>query len=302
MFSFLRTLPFFTHMKGPLWMLASAASFALMWGFIRYASHDVHSTVIIFFRYLICPLIIVLLYRQNLGAVLERRHLGGHLWRSTTGFIGATLLYYAISNAPMANVLAITYAQPLFTTIAAVLFLGERIRIRRILALIVGFLGVLVVLRPGSEALSWGIVAAIFATIFSGAAFIQIKQLTGYNSMDTIVAWSFILPLPFVFLMALPFWTWPDWPNALVLLCVALSAFSGQICMVRAFNSAEMTAVMPYDFIRFILVTCIGINIFRERFDIITILGGTVIFASTVYLAYRDNVAARSKAQGAPPL
>lgn len=301
MASFLRTHPVFTHMRGPLWMLGSAGSFALMWGFIRYASQDVHSTVIVFLRYVIGAALVLLVYRNSLASVLDRTHLKSHLHRSLTGVIAAALLYYAISSAPMATVLAITYTQPLFTTIGAVLFLGERIRIRRILALVVGFIGVMIVLRPGQSPISAGLVAALLAAILSGAAFIQIKQLTDKNAMNTIVAWSFILPLPVVFILALPYWTWPQASSALAILCVGLTAYSGQVCMVRAFNSAEMTAIMPYDFIRFIMVTLIGINIFSERFDIITILGGTVIFASTLYLAYRDNVAARAKAAGAPP-
>ena len=282
-------------MRGTLWMLAGACFFACMWGLIRLASHELNSMVIVLYRFLLGAILILLIHHRRLPSIFDTSHIAIHIRRNIISIFAVHLLFYAISAAPLPNVLAINYAQPLFITIGAVLFLGERIRIRRILALIAGFSGVLLVLRPGSVPMTPGIMAALASAVVSAMAYVQIKQLTAVDSSDTVVAWSFVLPVPIVFLTALPFWQWPSAHAWLILCALSAFAYGGQACMTRALKIAEMTAVMPYDFLRFVLVTLISISFFHERFDIYTVIGGAVIFASAVYLAYRESVAARQK-------
>lgn len=279
--------------SAPALMVASCFAFAAMWALIRYAAADVPSTMAVLARYLVGTVIFCLLHARSLASVLGTRQIGSHIRRGIAGTVGTLTLFYAIAHAPMAQVLAINYAAPLFATIGAVLLLGERIRARRIAALIVGFAGVLIVLRPGHIPLSPGIIAAVVAALAVAAAVMSIKQLVGGDSATTVVGWSFILPLPVIFLIALLDWQWPQLATLPLLVGIGLFAYLGQVLMTRSFALADATAVMPYDFVRFLLITLVGVLLFDEGVDAATIAGGTIIFASSVYLAYREAVAAR---------
>jgi drug/metabolite transporter (DMT)-like permease len=205
--------------------------------------------------------------------------------------------FYAVANAPLANVLAINYTAPLFATIGAVLFLGERIRWVRGAALAVGFLGMLLVLRPGTTEMTPGLWAAVISAITTAFSYLAIKQLTGVDDPRAVAVWSFILTTPASFLLALPFWTWPSanlWP---ILVALGACAASGQLALSRAFSLADAGAVMPYDFVRFGLITLAGILLFGERYDPLTLVGGAIILAATIVLALREQKIARSRGE-----
>ncbi len=286
------------YMRAPAWMMASCCAYTAMWALIRVVSTEVHSTLMVFTRYLVGTGILLLLHRTAFLDVLRTPRFKDHLKRSTSGIIGATTLFYAISHAPMAQVLAINYSAPLFATVGAVMFMGERIRLRRVVTLLVGFAGVLIVLRPGQLPLTPGIAAAVVAALAIATASMSIRHLVGIDRMDTVVAWGFVMPLPFVGLMAIPFWTTPSVLTVALMVGIGCLAYLGQICTTNAIRLAEAaTAVMPYDFLRFALTTVVGVWLFSEKFDAYTLFGGGIIFASTIYLAYREAVAARAKAQ-----
>jgi drug/metabolite transporter (DMT)-like permease len=110
-----------------------------------------------------------------------------------------------------------------------------------------------------------------------------------------VAVWSFILTTPASFLLALPFWTWPSanlWP---ILVALGACAASGQLALSRAFSLADAGAVMPYDFVRFGLITLAGILLFGERYDPLTLVGGAIILAATIVLALREQKIARSR-------
>ena len=135
-------------------MIVSCCAFASMWVMIRYASRDLHAFQIVFFRNAIGTLVLLPMILTNPGLIrLER--LRPNLRRATSGFVATLGTFYAVSHAPMATALSINYTAPLFATVGAVLFLGERIRARRVAALIIGFLGMLIVVRPGALPACW---------------------------------------------------------------------------------------------------------------------------------------------------
>jgi drug/metabolite transporter (DMT)-like permease len=276
-----------TTTRGILWMILSCIAFASMWVMIRFASHDVHAFVIVFFRNLFGTLVLVPMMLRNKGLMRIGR-LRANLRRATSGFIATTGTFYAVSHAPLATALSINYTAPLFATVGAVLFLGEKIQARRVVALIIGFAGMLIVVRPGALPMTPGV-----STSFS---IIAIRQLVASDDSRSVAAWTFILMTPPSLVLAVLYWTPPPlalWPLLFVIGCVAAV---GQLAMNRAFALAEASAVLPYDFVRFGLVTIFGIAIFDERLDAMTILGGIVIFGATVYLAVRERQVARAAA------
>jgi drug/metabolite transporter (DMT)-like permease len=288
-----------TTTRGIFWMMISSIAFASMWVMIRFASHDVHAFVIVFFRNLFGTLVLVPMMLRNKG-LMKISRLKANLRRATSGFIATTGTFYAVSHAPLATALSINYTAPLFATVGAVLFLGEKIHARRVAALIAGFAGMLIVVRPGALPLTPGVLAAMISAISTAFSIIAIRQLVASDDSRSVAAWTFILMTPPSLVLAVIYWTLPPahvWPLLFVIGCVAAV---GQLAMNRAFALAEASAVLPYDFVRFALVTVFGITIFNERLDAMTIVGGIVIFGATVYLAVRERQVARAAADTLP--
>lgn len=276
------------------WMVLACISFAGTWVMIRLASQELHPFAIVVWRNFIGLLWLTPMLLLTPG-LLRTERLPGHIRRATSGLIATFATFYAVANAPLANVLAINYTAPLFATIGAVLFLGERIRWVRGAALAVGFLGMLLVLRPGTTEMTPGLWAAVISAITTAFSYLAIKQLTGVDDPRAVAVWSFILTTPASFLLALPFWTWPSanlWP---ILVALGACAASGQLALSRAFSLADAGAVMPYDFVRFGLITLAGILLFGERYDPLTLVGGAIILAATIVLALREQKIARSR-------
>jgi drug/metabolite transporter (DMT)-like permease len=279
--------------RGIFWMIVSCIAFSSMWVLIRYASHDVHAFVIVFFRNFFGTLVLVPMMLRNKG-LMKLNRVKANLRRATSGFIATTGTFYAVSHAPMATALSINYTAPLFATVGAVLFLGEKIHFRRVAALIIGFAGMLIVVRPGALPMTPGVLAAMISAVSTAFSIIAIRQLVASDDSRSVAAWTFILMTPPSLVVALFFWTWPPanvWP---LLFAIGCAAAVGQLSMNRAFALAETSAILPYDFVRFGLVTLAGITFFHERLDALTVVGGVVIFAVTVYLAIRERQVARA--------
>ncbi len=280
--------------RGVFWMIVSCIAFSSMWVLIRLASHDVHAFVIVFFRNAVGTLVLVPMMVRNKG-LMQIGRMRANSRRAMSGFIATTATFYAVSHAPMATALSINYTAPLFATVGAVLFLGEKIHFRRVAALAIGFAGMLIVVRPGALPMTPGVLAAVISAISTAFSIIAIRQLVAIDDSRAVAAWTFILMTPPSLIVALTVWSTPPpqvWPILIVIGCVAAV---GQLSMNRAFALAEASAVLPYDFVRFGLVTIAGIALFGERLDGLTILGGIVIFAATVYLAVRERQVARAR-------
>jgi drug/metabolite transporter (DMT)-like permease len=274
-------------------MIISCIAFASMWVMIRYASRDLHAFQIVFFRNAIGALVLVPMLVTNKG-LLRLDRLPTHVRRATSGFIATTGTFYAVAHAPLATVLSINYTAPLFATIGAVLFLGEKIRARRVIALAVGFIGMLVVVRPGALPMTSGVFAAMVSAVSTAFSIVAIRSLVSSDDSRAVAAWSFILTVVPSLIVALFVWTTPParvWP---FLLFIGIAAAVGQLSLSKAFALAEASAILPYDFVRFGLIAAAGILLFGERIDALTIVGGAIILATTIYLAVREAQVARA--------
>lgn len=282
-----------SNTRAILWMILSCCAFALLWTCIRIASRDLHPFAIVVARNLFGLLWLTPMLLAHPG-LLRRARLPVHLRRAASGLIATFATFYAVAHLPLATALAINYTAPLFATIGAVLFLGERIAWRRIAALAVGFTGMLIVLRPDATPFSAGLVAGLVSAVATAFSIVAIKKLVGSDDARAVAAWSFVLTLPPSLLIAAPFLSLPPpgvWP---VLVLLGGSAALGQYSLAQAFRHAEASAVMPYDFVRFGLITAAGVALFGEHLDAATLLGGAVILSATIYLAVREAAVARS--------
>ncbi len=276
-----------------LLMMSSAVLFGFMAIAIRYASDELHPFEIAFFRNLFGLLFALpLLLRSGLG-LLQTNKLSLYVLRCAIGICSMLAGFWSIVNLPLAQAVALSYSTPLWVTIGAVLVLHEVVRARRWTAVVIGFIGVLVIVRPGAADFTAASLVAVCAAFLSGCVAISIKFLSRTEHPDAIVIYTTLIWVPMSLLPALFVWEWPSlagwgW--------VALAGFlgtAGHMCWTRAFKLGDASALTPLSFVQLPVVAILAWLLFGEAVDRWTLLGSAVIFCSTVYIARREAAIAR---------
>jgi len=188
----------------------------------------------------------------------------------------------------------------LFVTIAAVIWLGETVRKRRWAAVIVGFIGVLVVVHPGTSEFSFGSLIALLAAVFSAVVAIQIKQLSRIDAPDTIVFYTYLFWVPMSLLPALFVWRWPPAHTWAWLAATGLFGTLAQLLWTRALRMGDVSALQPISFMQLPMVAIAGWFLFGELIDRWTLVGAAIIFAANLYIAHRETQLSRLRATSAP--
>ena len=200
-----------------------------------------------------------------------------------------------MARIPIAEVTALGFIAPVFTTLGAVLFLGERLRSRRIGAVLVAFGGAMIILRPGFQEISAGALARLAAAPPFVVSFLFTKRLTETETSPSIVAHLSI----FVTLALLPgaimAWRTPTWEELGWLFLAAVFATLMHLAMTQAFRCAEISVVQPFTFLQLIWATLLGYYVFAERPEVWIWIGGALIVASATYIAHREAFASRSR-------
>ncbi len=277
-----------TGLIGPFYMVWSCLLFVCLWVLIRIVTETVHPFVVILFRSLFALLALAPFFLREGRSALKTSRMGLHSLRGLFATFATFSIFYAVTVVPLADLVAITYAAPVFATLGAVVALGERIRLRRILSTFFGFLGVLIVLRPGVEILTPGVMIGLFGAFAIAASLLTIKTLTKTEKPQAIVAYSLLFVVPSAIIAAAFVWRLPTWQELALLAAIGLLVSMAQMALTRAFIHGEATQVLPFDFVRLILASLFGIFLFGEPVDLWTWVGGGVILASTIYTAYRE--------------
>ncbi|HSK39048.1 MAG TPA: DMT family transporter [Arenibaculum sp.] len=280
-------------LEGVLWMLVSAAFFSLLNFVIRLASSELHPFVIVFYRCLF-SLVFMLpwLLRAGLGGMRTRRA-KLYLTRSLTGLAAMLTWFTGLSLMPLGTAVALGFTAPLFATVGAALFLGEVVRRRRWTATAVGFLGVLIVIRPSPEQVSPAALLVLLSAALSAASALQVKSLSRTESTSAMVTYMALFLTPMSLVPALFVWQWPSWPMLGLLAVGGALATLGQIAITRAFHVADTSAVMPIDYAKLPFSALLGWFAFGEVLDVWTWAGAAVIAVSTLYIAHREAMLAR---------
>ncbi len=290
-----RALP--PALRGIVMMLVATFCFTAMHALIRLTTAEIHPFVVAFYRNLFGLLVLVpILVRAGPG-VFRTTKLHLHGARAALQMSAMLSFFYALSITPLAEVAALAFSSPLFVTVIAILILGEVIRIRRIAALAAGIAGTLIIVRPGIGSVDPGALAVLGSSAAWGSALIIIKVASRTDSSLTITAYMAILVTPMALIPALFFWSVPDLATLGWFALLGAFGTAGHFCMAQALKEADATTVMPFDFTRLIWASVLGVLIFGEYPDLWTWVGGSVIFASTVYIAYRETQVKRE-----PPL
>ncbi len=282
---------------GILLMVASTIGFAGMHAAVRHLSADLHPFEIAFFRNFF-GLVAIAPWFLRLGLrPLRTRRFGLHLTRALINVAAMLMFFTAVTLTPLAQLQALGFTAPLFATVLAVIFLGERVRLRRWSALIIGFSGAMVIIRPGIADITLGSILVLASSATWAFALIAIKILTRTDSSVTITAYMVLLMTPLSLIPAIFVWQWPDPGQWVWLFAVGVVGTLSQMAMAQSFRVAEATAVLPFDFSKLIWGTLIGYFVFSEVPDVWTWIGGIIIFAGVSYIAYRES---QLKASDAP--
>lgn len=290
------TLP--PNAQGALWMIASGAVFSLLNATVKHLGQNLDPFVIAFFR-CVFGLLIILPFALRAGpsALATGRPLT-HLARGLVGVVGVFCGMYAIVHLPLADAISISFAKPLFAVLLAAAFLAERVGADRWIATAVGFLGVLIVVRPGSAEFQLAHVVALIGAFAVADGIVLVKKLQGSERTATIMVYFGAVTSILSLGPALWVWATPSWIELGLLAAMAGAATLGQYCGLRAFQAADASAVVPYDYLRLVFAILLGLALFGEIPDRWTLIGSAVLIASTLYIAYREIALGRKPSLG----
>lgn len=288
---FLARLP--PTVRGILWMVASGLGFVGMGIMIRVLTPAFSTFELLFFRAVVAvALLAPWIARTGRGALATRRF-GLHALRAFLAYVGMLGLFYGIGRIPLGDAIALQFTQPLFIVLLATPVLGETLKPARIAAMAAGFAGVLILLRPGFAEITLGTAAVLAASLVYAGSNTCIKLLVRTEPANRTVAYVNLLMMPMALAPAVFFWRTPDLVQAGWLLVLGLTAFAGVFCLTRAFNVADASAVVPYDFLRLPFAVAAGWLLFGEATDLFTWAGATVIFAAAYGLLRSEAAAVR---------
>jgi drug/metabolite transporter (DMT)-like permease len=274
--------------RAALWMLFGGFCAVMMNVLIRVAAERMHPFEVTFFRCLF-SLGFMLPFIVRAGpAVLHNRKIGFFTLRAAVGLVSMLTWFYGITLVPLATATAVNFTAPLFATMGAALILHEDVRLRRWSAVVIGFIGVLVILRPGRDTIDINLLLILLSAASSAMNNITVKYLVRTERPNVIVAMFVIYLTPLSLLPALLVWSWPDWRTLAALVGLGGIGTLAHIAVARAYTAADASACAPYEFVRLPYAALIGYLLFGELTDAWTWVGAAIIVAASMYVAYRE--------------
>ena len=269
-------------------MLGAMILFSTMGVFIKLASSQLHPLEVVFFRNFLALFFLTPWIFHQRATVFKSNRKKLYTLRAIFNVVGMAAGFTALTLIPLAEATALSFTAPLFATLGAALILGEIVRQRRIIAIFFGFVGMLIILRPGIEAVSPGALLAIANAITIAITVLIVKKLTTTEKPITIVVYMALLQTPMALIPALFYWEWPSLITWTWLFCLAGAGTIGHLMYTKAIQLAEVSQLQPIDFVRLPIIALFGYIVFAEQPSIWVWIGGAVIFLSTAYVTHRE--------------
>jgi drug/metabolite transporter (DMT)-like permease len=279
--------------RGILWMVLTGFCFLAVTVSVRYIGPRIPAAEAAFIRYLAGTLMLLPVFLRLWRGSVKIRSANLLIWRGVAHGFGVILWFFAMARIPIAEVTALGYLSPIIVTIGAAMFLGEKLHFRRIAAVLVGFAGVMIILRPGFDTISIGQIAQLATAPLFAASFLLAKKLTAREDVTVIVAALSLICTLTLLPPALLDWVQPTLWEVAMLTLTAVFATLGHYTMTRAFRLAPLAVLQPISFLQLVWATLCGIVLFGEPVDSFVVLGGLVLILSTTYIAHRESVVSR---------
>ena len=271
-------------------LLALGATFfgSFMGAGVKLLSDDLHPIVICFYRSLMGLILITPFVVRNNFKALNTQNMRLQIFRASINVISMICWFSAIGMMHFEKATALGFTTPLFTTVLAVIVLGEVIRFHRTAALLLGFIGIIIIIRPGYVPFEFGTVLMLIASFSFSFVLIFVKKLSATDSSLTIIFYHLLYMTPVFFILSLFYWENINLYQLIVFTLMGASGLLSHWCLAQAFKMSDTTFVMPLQFTKLIWASLIGLFIFAEQPDIWTWVGGIIIFISVVYITYRE--------------
>jgi len=255
---------------------------------VKLLSDDLHPIIICFYRCLMGLILIMPFVAKNNFKALKSNNFKLQIIRATINIFSMICWFTAIGIMYFEKATALGFTTPLFTTILAVIVLGEVIRFHRTAALILGFIGIIIIIRPGYLPFEFGTLLMLAASFSFSFVLIFVKKLSATDSSLTIIFYHLLFMTPVFFILSLFFWETITLNQLFIFGFMGAAGLLSHWCLAQAFKLSDTTFVMPLQFTKLIWASLIGLYLFAEQPDIWTWIGGIVIFISVVYITYRE--------------
>ena len=270
-------------MRAVFWMIGTLLSFSLMAVCARELSGEIATHQTLFIRSAIglaCISIILLASRERVK--IQTNRLGLHTLRNIFHFTGQYGWFLGIGLLPLAEVFALEFTVPIWTLIVAAIALGEKITTRKVVSILLGSLGVIVILKPGITIINVASFIVLASAICYSISHTATKSLSSSESAVSILLYMCLIQLPIGFFLSISNWAWPSGLQWFWLLIVGLTALSAHYCLTSAMRYAEATTVVTLDFLRLPLIALIGVLLYSEQLELSLLIGGLLMLAGNV--------------------
>jgi len=286
--------------SGIFWMVITGLCFICVTALVKTMGPRLPSAEAAFIRYGFG-----LVFLLPAAQALRTAHLTRRQWtlfslRGGMHAMGVILWFYAMTRISIAEVTAMNYMAPIYVTIGAAIFLGESLALRRIVAVVLGLAGAVIILRPGFRELASGHFAMLIAAVVFGGAYLLAKVLADEVKPSVVVAMMSVFVTLFLAPFALSVWITPTWTEIGILALVACFATAGHYTMTLAFAAAPLTVTQPVTFLQLVWATALGAVVFAEPVDIWVVLGGFVILGSVTFITWREAMLNRQVTPASP--
>ncbi|MDH3659046.1 MAG: DMT family transporter [Alphaproteobacteria bacterium] len=281
--------PLPASVRGALWMSAGAAFFAVMINLVRHLTDQLDPLQVVFFRNAFGLLAVLPWLLRGGMPALHTRRIGLHVLRALFGIAAMLLWFNTLARMPLAEATALSFTAPIFTSILAVFFLGEIMRKHRWLAIAMGFLGAMIIIRPGVAALDPIMLLAVVTALVWGSSTVLLKYMSRTETTSAMVIYLPLFLTPISFVPATFVWTWPTPELWLIAILFGAVGTLGHYCLTRALSTADAGAVMPFDYLRLPFVAIIAYLAFGESADLWVWLGGALIAAGALYNTHSES-------------
>ena len=272
-----------------VFLATSATMFgALMASSVKFLTTDLHPIIICFYRCLMGLIIISPLMIKNNFKALKSNNFKLQFSRSIINVFSMICWFSAIGLMHFEKAAALGFSTPLFTTILAIILLKEKIRFHRTAALIIGFIGIIVIIRPGLVPFEIGAGLLLLSAFTFSFVLIIVKKLSSIDESQTIIFYHLLFSTPIFFILSLFYWQDINLNQLLIFAFMGATGLLSHWCLAQAFKLSDTTFVMPLQFTKLIWASLIGLFIFSEQPDLWTWFGAIVIFISVVYITYRE--------------
>ncbi len=285
---------------GIFWMICTGLCFVGVTATVKLLAGRVPAAESAFLRYLLGLVFVIPAWRSLRDLRLTGRQLRLASLRGATQTLGVICWFFAMTRIPMAEVTAMNYLTPIYVTVLAVFFLGERLALRRILAILAALGGAFLILRPGFRELDPGHFAMLGTSLMFGFSYLIAKMITDELSPAIVVALLSITVTIGLFPFALAVWVWPSWSDLGILFLVACFATGGHYAMTLAFASAPVTVTQPATFLQLVWSVLVGAIFFGEGVDPYVVAGGLVIIGSVLFITLREAMLKRRVTPSGP--